>query len=140
MPSAKNFCCYGLFQIYYNVHKGWLAQMGITSGSQLWDPRTNATAALALYHRSNSFAPWKPDRDSGSRSAGRHLYTCQPQALVAQWIEHLTTDQKVRGSSPFERAGQMPKSPGPFGGLLSFSGSALLPETSKSDNLIACLK
>ena len=25
-------------------------------------------------------------------------------ALVAQWIEHLTTDQKVGGSSPFERA------------------------------------
>ena len=32
------------------------------------------------------------------------LYTGDPQALVAQWIEHLTTDQKVRGSSPFERA------------------------------------
>ena len=28
----------------------------------------------------------------------------KPLALVAQWIEHLTTDQKVRGSSPFERA------------------------------------
>ena len=25
-------------------------------------------------------------------------------ALVAQRIEHLTTDQKVRGSNPFERA------------------------------------
>ena len=25
-------------------------------------------------------------------------------ALVAQWIEHLTTDQKVGGSSPPERA------------------------------------
>jgi hypothetical protein len=25
------------------------------------------------------------------------------RALVAQRIEHLTTDQKVRGSSPFER-------------------------------------
>ena len=25
-------------------------------------------------------------------------------ALVAQWIEHLTTDQKVGGSSPSERA------------------------------------
>ncbi len=24
-------------------------------------------------------------------------------APVAQWIEHLTTDQKVRGSSPFGR-------------------------------------
>jgi hypothetical protein len=27
-------------------------------------------------------------------------------ALVAQRIEHLTTDQKVGGSSPSERAGQ----------------------------------
>src|SRR4051812_33015997 len=27
----------------------------------------------------------------------------QVQAPVAQWIEHLTTDQKVRGSSPFGR-------------------------------------
>ena len=25
------------------------------------------------------------------------------QALVAQWIEHLTTDQKVVGSTPAER-------------------------------------
>jgi hypothetical protein len=25
-------------------------------------------------------------------------------ALVAQWIEHLTTDQKVGGSSPSKRA------------------------------------
>ena len=25
-------------------------------------------------------------------------------ALVAQWIEHLTTDQKVVGSTPAERA------------------------------------
>ena len=28
----------------------------------------------------------------------------RPQALVAQWIEHLTTDQKVGGSTPSERA------------------------------------
>ncbi len=30
-------------------------------------------------------------------------------ALVAQWIEHLTTDQKVGGSSPFGRA--VPRNP-----------------------------
>ncbi len=35
-------------------------------------------------------------RDEAPAESGR--------ALVAQWIEHLTTDQKVRGSSPFERA------------------------------------
>ena len=45
-PSVQNYCCYGLFQIYYNVHKGWLATIGITSAAQLYDPRTNAYAAL----------------------------------------------------------------------------------------------
>src|SRR5690606_254626 len=30
------------------------------------------------------------------------------QAAVAQWIEHLTTDQKVRGSSPLGRAQPKP--------------------------------
>ena len=34
----------------------------------------------------------------------RRLRAKSCHALVAQWIEHLTTDQKVRGSSPFERA------------------------------------
>ncbi len=29
------------------------------------------------------------------------------RALVAQWIEHLTTDQKVGGSNPSERAGNV---------------------------------
>src|SRR5262249_7887195 len=32
------------------------------------------------------------------------VYTGRSPALVAQWIEHLTTDQKVGGSSPSERA------------------------------------
>ena len=57
-PNVNNFCCYGLFQIYYNVHKKWLAQVGVTSAAQLWDPRVNALAALVLYNRSGSFAPW----------------------------------------------------------------------------------
>ena len=34
--------------------------------------------------------------------ATRNLYT-SGDALVAQWIEHLTTDQKVVGSTPAER-------------------------------------
>ena len=34
--------------------------------------------------------------------ATRNLYTLG-DALVAQWIEHLTTDQKVVGSTPAER-------------------------------------
>ena len=37
----------------------------------------------------------------------RPRYT-QIIALVAQWIEHLTTDQKVVGSTPAERANGAP--------------------------------
>src|SRR6218665_289670 len=33
----------------------------------------------------------------------RRLRPCGVDAPVAQWIEHLTTDQKVGGSSPFGR-------------------------------------
>ncbi len=58
LPTAKNFCCYGLFQVYYNVHQRWLGQMGITNATQLLDPRTNAQAGLALWNRSGSWAPW----------------------------------------------------------------------------------
>ena len=48
-------------------------------------------------------------------------------ALVAQRIEHLTTDQKVGGSSPSERAqvrGPLPDSEGAF---LIFLGATLEP-------------
>lgn len=57
-PTAKNFCCYGLFQIYWNVHRGWLDDIGITSAEQLLDPTLNARAALALYERSGGWGPW----------------------------------------------------------------------------------
>lgn len=57
IPTVRNACCFGLFQIYFTVHRGWLAVLGITSSSQLFDARTNATAALALYQR-NGWAPW----------------------------------------------------------------------------------
>jgi LysM repeat protein len=57
-PTARNACCYGLFQIYWSVHKGWLAQMGITSAEQLFDPALAAKAGLALYQRSGGWGPW----------------------------------------------------------------------------------
>ena len=57
IPTVRNSCCYGLFQIYYAAHRTWLASMGITSAAQLYDPRVNATAALALYNISG-WAPW----------------------------------------------------------------------------------
>jgi LysM repeat protein len=56
-PTAQNACCVGLFQIYYDVHSGWLASMGIGSRHALFDARTNARAALALYQQAG-WAPW----------------------------------------------------------------------------------
>jgi hypothetical protein len=58
VPTAKNYCCYGLFQIYWTVHRGWLSELGITSDQQLFDAETNARAALALYRRSGGWGPW----------------------------------------------------------------------------------
>jgi LysM repeat protein len=57
IPTVRNSCCYGLFQIYYTAHSTWLASIGITSAAQLYDPRVNATAALALYNN-NGWTPW----------------------------------------------------------------------------------
>jgi LysM repeat protein len=57
IPTVRNACCYGLFQIYYSAHRTWLAGIGVTSAAQLYDPRVNASAALALYN-SSGWAPW----------------------------------------------------------------------------------
>ena len=56
--TARNSCCHGLFQIYFNVHKGWLKDLGITSSSHLYDPYLNARAALTLYMRAGGWGPW----------------------------------------------------------------------------------
>jgi LysM repeat protein len=56
--NAKNWCCYGLFQIHWNAHKSWLAGIGVTKPEQLFDPTVNANAAYALYQRAGSFRPW----------------------------------------------------------------------------------
>ncbi len=58
-PRAQNHCCSGLFQIYYDVHASWLADLGINSVEDLYDPHLNATAAYALYQRSGSWEPWR---------------------------------------------------------------------------------
>jgi len=58
VPTAHNSICYGLFQIYFNVHKSWLATIGVTSPSQLYDPRVNAYAALVMYVRAGGWGPW----------------------------------------------------------------------------------
>jgi LysM repeat protein len=57
IPTVRNSCCYGLFQIYFTAHRTWLASIGVTSAAQLYDPHVNASAALALYNMSG-WAPW----------------------------------------------------------------------------------
>jgi LysM repeat protein len=58
VPTARNRCCLGLFQLYYEVHKSWLASIGVTSANQLFDPKVNAVAALTLYNRAGGWGPW----------------------------------------------------------------------------------
>lgn len=57
-PTAKNSCCYGLFQLYFTVHQKWLSGVGVTSSGQLLDPLVNANAALTLYNRAGGWGPW----------------------------------------------------------------------------------
>jgi len=57
-PTARNWCCHGLFQIHWNAHKSWLSGIGVTDSSQLLDPLVNANAALALYNRAGGWGPW----------------------------------------------------------------------------------
>jgi hypothetical protein len=58
VPTAKNFCCYGLFQMYWAVHRSWLSDIGITDDQQLYDPATNTRAAYELYQRAGGWGPW----------------------------------------------------------------------------------
>ena len=59
IPGVRNYCCFGLFQLYYNVHKSWLAQMGVTSAEQLYDPLINSYVAYAMYLKAGGWGPWK---------------------------------------------------------------------------------
>ena len=56
-PTVRNYCCYGLFQIYFAANQSFLGGLGITNAAQLYDPHVNASAALAMYNRSG-WAPW----------------------------------------------------------------------------------
>lgn len=58
-PDAYNgHCCYGLFQIYYSVHRSWLTAYGVNQASDLYDPWKNARAAYGLYQRAGGWGPW----------------------------------------------------------------------------------
>ena len=58
IPTVRNSCCYGLFQIYFNANKSSLVSWGITSASALYDPQVNAYAAYAMYLRAGGWGPW----------------------------------------------------------------------------------
>jgi len=58
VPTVRNWCCYGLFQIYFDMNKKTLAPLGITSAEQLYDPVVNTQAAYVLFQRSG-WAPWR---------------------------------------------------------------------------------
>jgi peptidoglycan hydrolase-like protein with peptidoglycan-binding domain len=57
IPTARNACCYGLFQINWPAHRSWLAAVGVTSPAQLLDARTNVNVALALFTAAG-WGPW----------------------------------------------------------------------------------
>lgn len=58
IPTAHNYCCHGLFAIYWSIHRRWLADYGVTSVEQLYDPETNARMAFVLYQRAGGWGPW----------------------------------------------------------------------------------
>ena len=56
IPTSWNYCCYGVFAIYYEAGKKFLNSIGVTSADQLFDPWVNVRAAFALY----GIAGWQP--------------------------------------------------------------------------------
>lgn len=56
VPTADNGACVGLTQIYYEVHKVWLSEMGIDRQG-LKDPVNNLRFAVAL-QASSGWSPW----------------------------------------------------------------------------------
>ncbi len=57
-PQVRNYCCFGLFQIYYDKHRSWLADLGVQSAADLYDPQVNTYAAFVLYQRAGGWGPW----------------------------------------------------------------------------------
>jgi LysM repeat protein len=62
--TAKNSCCYGLFQIHFQANQKLLNAAGVTSPAQLLDATTNAYLAYSMYLRSG-WAPWGGPIDLG---------------------------------------------------------------------------
>jgi hypothetical protein len=58
VPTVRNWCCFGLFQIYFQMNQKTLAAIGVTTAEQLYDPTINAEAAYLIWQRSG-WAPWQ---------------------------------------------------------------------------------
>jgi len=56
--AYNGWCCYGLFQIYWTVHDGWLDDIGVYSSNDLLDARKNTEAAYEIYRRAGGWGPW----------------------------------------------------------------------------------
>jgi hypothetical protein len=56
IPTARNYCCVGLFQIYASVHEKLINSLGFRV-DQLTDPLVNSVVAYALYQRAG-WGPW----------------------------------------------------------------------------------
>lgn len=54
---VRTYCCFGVFQIYFNVHKGWLDEFAVYTAYDLYDPVKNVTAAYHLYEM-DGWSPW----------------------------------------------------------------------------------
>jgi len=64
-PDAYNgWCCYGVFQIYFNANRSFLARYGVTSADQLLDARTNVTIAYEMY-KASGWNPWSQTDPGG---------------------------------------------------------------------------
>lgn len=59
IPTARNSCCYGLFQIHFTANQSSLKGWGVTSASALFDPAVNAYVAYEMYLRAGGWGPWQ---------------------------------------------------------------------------------
>lgn len=58
VATADNgWCCVGVFQLYWTVHRGWLDDFGITERSHLFDARKNIAAAFHMW-QTQGWGPW----------------------------------------------------------------------------------
>ncbi len=64
-PDLNNWCCYGVFAIYFDyIPSDLKQQFGIDEPSDLWDARTNIALAYQIYLR-GGWDPWS-QTDPGS--------------------------------------------------------------------------